>query len=53
MKTTLIILVFLVAGAGFCFGAPINGGFESGLTDLTGVSLLALGGVAVLRRKRK
>jgi len=35
MKTALTVLVFLMAGAGFCFGAPINGGFESGMTGWT------------------
>lgn len=37
MKTFLAVSIFLMVNAGFCFGAPINGGFESGLTDWTSV----------------
>lgn len=35
MKTFLAVSIFLMVNAGFCFGAPINGGFESGLTGWT------------------
>jgi len=35
MKTFLTVSILLMVNAGFCFGAPINGGFESGLTGWT------------------
>ncbi|MCX5653821.1 MAG: PEP-CTERM sorting domain-containing protein [Planctomycetota bacterium] len=38
MKTILMVSVFLMASASFCFSAPINGGFESGLTGWTQVN---------------
>ena len=38
MKTVLTMSVFLMASASFCFGAPVNGGFESGMTGWTSVS---------------
>jgi hypothetical protein len=35
MKTFLTVSIFVMVNVGFCFGAPINGGFESGLTGWT------------------
>jgi len=35
MKMFLTVSILLMVNAGFCFGAPINGGFESGLTGWT------------------
>ena len=37
MRMFVTVSVFLMVNAGFCFGAPINGGFESGLTGWTSV----------------
>ena len=35
MKTFMTVSILLMVNAGFCFGAPIDGGFESGLTGWT------------------